>query len=378
MPTRLRGTPTLLVIAACLAAPALAGGDDAGDRVQVPAQPVAASARLNPDRTGPQPVQRPRASRLPAFVVPAGGVFGPQSVWKTDVRSAPVAANSKVLAASIAEQVADHWGGVAAFNVWQYNASFYAVPAGQKTIDVAFDDCQNKGYIPRGLLGPGGQFTGVPIPNDAVPALGTDHELTIYQASTDTMWDFWQATKRPRGWSACWGGRIDHVSTSLGYFHDGFGSTATGLSAIGGALSIREAQAGRVDHALALQVIRPSHWADFSWPAQRSDGNEHNPKAIPEGTRFRLDPKVDVESLRLHPIAKAIARAAQVYGFIVTDRSGAVAVVTESGEIMAAGGSGNPWSAMMGSTPSYRIMQGFPWERLQALPRDYGRPAKGS
>ena len=46
------------------------------------------------------------------------------------------------------------------------------------------------------------------------------------------------------------------------------------------------------------------------------------------GTRFRLDPSVNVDKLQLHPVAKMVARAAQTYGFIVTDQSGAVAVVT--------------------------------------------------
>lgn len=58
-----------------------------------------------------------------------------------------------------------------------------------------------------------------------------------------------------------------------------------------------------------------------SWPANRSDGwNPTNePNHIPEGMRFRLDPSVNVDALKMHPVGKAIAKAAQKYGFVIWD-----------------------------------------------------------
>jgi hypothetical protein len=69
-----------------------------------------------------------------------------------------------------------------------------------------------------------------------------------------------------------------------------------------------------------------------------------------------------------------IARAAQQYGFIVVDKAGAVAVIAESGAPEQAATGQDPWAPLMGGTPDYQVMTDFPWESLQALPMDYGRP----
>jgi hypothetical protein len=341
-----------------------------GARVTRPAAPGsrrAASASSGDGATGAKMASGldPRA--------PRGGVFGTASVWKQNVRLAPLASDSREMVDNLSHQVADHWGGVAALNVWNYNASFYSVPANQRRVNVKFDDCQRKGYVPPGLFGRGGQFVGVPVPTDAVPAPGVDAALSIYQPSTDTLWEFWQARKSD-AWSACWGGRIDHVSRSAGWFKGGFGQSASGLANAGGMIGIREAQAGAIEHALALQIIAPATWTRVSWPAQRSDGYDTSPHAIPEGTRLRLDPSLNVDALPLHPLAKMIAKAAQTYGFIVTDKSGAVAVVTENGAAVKAATGVNPWERILGKTPSWAVMKGFPWNRVQALPKDFGKP----
>jgi 7-keto-8-aminopelargonate synthetase-like enzyme len=81
-----------------------------------------------------------------------------------------------------------------------------------------------------------------------------------------------------------------------------------------------------------------------------------------------------VDGLALTPVAKMVAKAAQKYGFIVTDKAGAVSVIAESGAGVQAKTGVNPWNAIMGSTPSYLMMRNFPWDKLQALPRNYGKP----
>jgi hypothetical protein len=308
------------------------------------------------------------------YQTPQGGVFGPRSVWKADVRKAPKARNSQAMVADLTRQVTQHWGGVAAFNAYRYNTSFYTVRKSQRLVTVKFDDCQGKRYVPSGLYGAGGQFVDVPIPDGARPAAGTDGSLTIHQPSTDRMWDFWKAQKLRDGWHACWGGRMDKVSTSPGYFANGFGTTATGLSSVGGTIGIREAESGRIDHAMALQLIAPAVWHRLSYPAQRSDGWSTLENAIPEGTRLRLDPRVDVGRLGLHPVAAAIARAAQRYGFIVTDKSGAVSVVAESGIGTQTATGRDPWATLLRGTPDYAVMRNFPWSSLQALPQNWGKP----
>ena len=47
-------------------------------------------------------------------------------------------------------------------------------------------------------------------------------------------------------------------------------------------------------------------------------GNPKNaPNRIAEGLRFRLDPAVNADALKMHPVGKIIANAAQKYGFVV-------------------------------------------------------------
>jgi hypothetical protein len=306
---------------------------------------------------------------------PAGYPFGPASAWRTDIRHAPVAADSAALVHHLAGTVSDRYGGVAAFNARQFGNSFYTATPDTPRVDVAFDDCQQKGYLPDGLTGPEGQFTGVPIPAGAVGATGTDRMMSVYAPGSDQLWEFWVVNRWPEGgWSACWGGRIDAVSRSAGFFRHGFGATATGLSASGGMVSLADVRSGAVQHALSLVV--PDVAANrYSWPAQRSDGSATDADAIPEGTRLRLDPSVDVSKLHLSPVARMIARAAQQYGFLVVDKGPGVAVVAEEGTAESALTGRDPWLDILGTTPAYEVLKNFPWKRLQSLPHDYGKPS---
>jgi hypothetical protein len=320
-------------------------------------------AQMRQERSEPEPV------------LPSAYPFGADSVWRQDVSTAPVAADSDVMIDGLAAQVADHYGGVAAFNVNSYTASYYEVGPDTPRVDVAWDNCQDKDYTPKGLLGKGGQLSQIPVPADAVPAEGRDAQLTIYSPSTDQLWELWRAKQVGGEWGACWGGRIDGVSQSPGYFSGGFGASASGLAISGGMVWVDDARAGRIDHALSLAVLDVRHWKTVSWPAQRSDGGDKSEAAIPAGTRLRLDPRLDLNGLALTPMGRLIAQAAQKYGFIVTDKSGAVAVTAESGGVRA---SEDPWPKLLGGKKSYEVMAGFPWDRLQALPQDYGKPEEAT
>jgi hypothetical protein len=88
----------------------------------------------------------------------------------------------------------------------------------------------------------------------------------------------------------------------------------------------------KIDHVMGIALVDTEKASVVSWPANRSDGaNPQNDKdRIPEGIRFRLDPTVDVNSLKMHPVGKAIARAAQIYGFVVWDRAGAICLRAEN------------------------------------------------
>ena len=214
----------------------------------------------------------------------------------------------------------------------------------------------------------------VPMPMSAVTTSGSDSQVTVYQASTDTLWDFWQAYKDGDGWHACWGGRIDNVSQDVGHFPKWFGASASGLAHEAGAVSIADVKSGRIEHAVSLELPVANVSSLVSWPAQRSDGTSTATSAIPEGGRLRLDPDVDVDGLDMTPIGKMVAKAAQRYGFLVTDRAGAVAVKAESPDAARLLTGSDPWISLLRGKQAYQVLDGFPWQRLKVLEPHYGRP----
>ena len=58
-----------------------------------------------------------------------------------------------------------------------------------------------------------------------------------------------------------------------------------------------------------------------AWPAQRSDGTSTGTDCIPEGSRLRIDPNFDLNSIKLPAVTRMIAVAAQKYGMIMMDRA---------------------------------------------------------
>ena len=216
----------------------------------------------------------------------------------------------------------------------------------------------------------------MPIPEGAAQADGTDGEMTIWQPSTDRMWEFWQAKKTAEGWQACWGGGMEHVSQSDGIWPNGHGTTATSLPFLGGQITAAELKRGEIRHAMGIALVDAETWQIRSWPATRSDGwnPDRAPNRIPEGLRFRLDPTVDVDALPLHPVGRIVAKAAQKYGFVVWDKAGGISLRAENPKPEIAAGRPDPYRELFGGTPAYAVLEGIPWERLQFLPVDYGKP----
>jgi hypothetical protein len=234
-------------------------------------------------------------------------------------------------------------------------------------------DCQKKGFKDPTLAE---QWKAVPIPEYAMPSRGTDHEMTIYQPSTDTIWEFWQAKKVDGQWQACWGGRLQKASQNRGVFDKHYGTTATSLAFLGGQITAEELKRGEIRHAIGIALVDVEHFDIFSWPAGRSDGfnPKKQPNRIPEGIRFRLDPSVNVDALKMSTAGKVIAKAAQKYGFVVWDKAGAISVRAQNSISYTAQEQPNPYPVLFDNKPSNAVLDGFPWERLQFLPMDYGKP----
>jgi hypothetical protein len=222
-------------------------------------------------------------------------------------------------------------------------------------------------------------FEAVPIPANAAPASGADAHMTIWQPSTDRLWEFFKARRLADGWHANHGGAMSGVSRSRGYYDTAswpglsqtwWGATATSLPVMGGTMLLKELRAGVIPHALALNIP----WAKtgvYSLPAQRTDGRLTAANAIPEGARFRLDPSVDLSKLSLPPLTRMMAVAAQRYGMIVRDQTGwAVSFFAEN---PAQYGGPNPYTALggfYGSPNPQAVMSAFPWQYLQLTKMD--------
>jgi hypothetical protein len=305
-------------------------------------------------------------------VLPTDCMFAPTSFWyQTIPANAPIDPNSANLNLDFLRQYKTHYNNVT-INTWTYASPVYVVPADMPTVAVRFSDCQGKGYTPAGLLE---QWSAVPIPSYAQPANGTDMEMTIYQPSTDTLWEFWQAKNVNGVWQACWGGRLQNASKCNGLWQNGFGTTATGLPFVGGQITAEELQRGEIRHAIGISLVdTEAHWK-FSWPAQRSDGYNPNgaPNRIAEGQRFRLDPTINVDALNITPVAKIIAKAAQKYGFVVWDKAGSISLRASNPKSYTLVGKANPYDALFAGKAEYAVLNGFPWDKLQFLPVNYGK-----
>lgn len=325
------------------------------------------SAPASPGGTGPRDGGSPDFGPYPAFA--------PDSIYSVDVSAAPLHPRSAAMSALLAKHVAENWGGTAPLNVAKYGAGYAVADRDTPRVDVKFVDCQKKGATPPGLYDGPKYFTQVPIPPDAVPAPGSDGHLAVFDPTQDKLWEFWIAAKDGSGsWQACWGGRIDDVRQAKGQFKAPYGVGAAGLATAGYMVRLEEAQAARIEHAMGLVVMEAA--VGHSYPANRDDGTSANPAAVQEGMRLRLDPAVDVESLPMNALGKAVARAAQKYGFIVGDKGGAVAVMAETGDRWQKRTGVNPWGSLGYGGEAYLALRGFPWDRIQVIEKDWGKPAR--
>ncbi|STD04873.1 Uncharacterised protein [Dermatophilus congolensis] len=256
-------------------------------------------------------------------------------------------------------------------NTDHYNSAFVVADTHTPRTNLTFDNCQKKPGTPPGLYDGPAHFTNVPIPADATPAKGNDGALAIWSPQTDQVWEFWQVKKKGEGaWSACWGGRLDHASGSNGVFPVPYGTSASGLVTIGSMISLAEARNGNIPHAMNLGLTSIAT-QPIVVPANRTDGTSTERSAPPMGSRLRLDPSLNVDALNLTPLGKTVAKAAQKYGFIVTESADVPSIGVESGLHEKQRTGKDPWEAILGGTPSYEQLRNFPWEHVHVIQLGY-------
>lgn len=250
-----------------------------------------------------------------------------------------------------------------------YSVPVYTVGADQPTVSVTLANPQGEKNPPLSEA-----WRAVPLPANAHPANGTDGAMVVWQPDTDKMWEFWQLRKTVAGeWQASWGGAMREASHNKGIFgpdawpgaQSWWGTSATSLPLVGGLMTIDELKRGEINHALSLSIPNPRAKV-FSWPAQRTDGASTDPNSLPEGTRLRLDPNLDLNALHLAPMTLMIAKAAQRYGIVIRDTSG---VISFNAEDPTPTGT-DPYSGsdgLFGGQNPRQLLATFPWQHLQVL-----------
>jgi uncharacterized membrane protein YgcG len=303
---------------------------------------------------------------------PFNAVFAATSFWYTPIpANAPLNVNSAGMDTNFLAQITKYFGDV---NV-AWSPPIYTLSGGVQTYAVS-----NSSGAPSLNAGLAAQQSAVPlIPNVTIAAPNppdTDQGMIIYQPSSDSMWDFWEFTQTAPPYQTGWGGGMTGVSESNGIWSYPYGESATGLPYINAVITIADMNAGQINHVLGIALPETDYSSKISWPANRSDGTGTtlSGTAIPEGTRFRLDPTLDLSSYNLSPIALMVAKAAQIYGFVVMDKSGGITIWAQHPMSFTQMGQPDPWPQFMGAYESarYTILNNFPWNHLQFMPTNYG------
>ncbi|MFT4124623.1 MAG: hypothetical protein QM662_00120 [Gordonia sp. (in: high G+C Gram-positive bacteria)] len=201
----------------------------------------------------------------------------------------------------------------------------------------------------------------VPIPEGATPQAGSDGAMVVIDQQAGEIYEFWQARHVNGQWSASWGAVNDLHGSGWGG-----ASTGAGASRLAGVIRVSEIEQGRIPHALAIQTDNVCAGI-FNSPAIKTDGTSKRSDCIPEGARVRLDPNLNLRSLRLTAAERTVAEALQVYGAYVIDRGGTpLSVSFEREESSSGGGIGRVYTDF-GLRWDYDDLGGIPFRRLQVL-----------
>ncbi|MFT4297467.1 MAG: hypothetical protein QM582_18855 [Micropruina sp.] len=291
---------------------------------------------------------------------------------------APVDANSRSIVQNVKQYGIEQYGVPArdlpSMNLatHQYSNPLWKAKNSDPTYDIQFSDCQHKGYLPSVFQ----DLKGVHIPEKAVPSEGSDGQIVVFNVDSGRYVELWQSFKLHDKWFACWGSSITNSYESEGIFPSPKGVSASGAALEPYTVKVEELKAGRIDHAIGIAVPPEVIDTHISRPATRTDGLQpRTVKTLSLGQYLRLPASLDVDSLNLHPVAKAIAKAAQKYGFMVMDGSGGINISLENAATFAT----DPYPELFGNADNYNVMWGgrsrqydpFPFDKLQALSRNY-------
>jgi hypothetical protein len=279
----------------------------------------------------------------------------PDSVFVSDVQGWALDPNSGEYASAFVTDYKDNYGSVGV-----NTTPLYWVSATQSDSEVSVSSGCNNFTSDTG--------TELPIPSYANLNSSSDSPLIIYQPSSGSEWELWQANRNANGtYSACWGGKLSLASTD-GVFPAPFGLAASGIGYLPTTITEADVASGSIDHAIAVQL--PGCYA-YVYPADRSDCNSHGNDGSSqpnEGQWFRFPASLAMPS-GLTPYAQMVFRAVQTYGMVVTDYAGAVMLQSEQPSDWAAEGNTgtDPITTSWDGQAEYSVVASLPWSDLQAV-----------
>lgn len=214
----------------------------------------------------------------------------------------------------------------------QYAYPIYYVDGSTPKVDVriggvfgvAGDNDTTINYMPRTTVQ-------VPLKPEFVASAGSDGSLIVIDTDTGAEYGFWKLSNSG-GWSATNGSSYNiKWDGSPGDGNDrAFTSRGAGLPYGAGIVKAWEVKQGRIDHALAMALggaVKAGTTHVF--PATKSDGTG-GAGGVPEGTRYQLDPSLDVDKVcASSPVGAMMARAMQRFGVYVVDNSGRTKLFVE-------------------------------------------------
>jgi hypothetical protein len=292
--------------------------------------------------------------------------FSESSIWNTPVNGASVDPQSAQFVTALAALVVAEGG--AGINTTRYSVPIYTVGPHQRTVTVRLVHHRRDAALSLA-------WSAVPLPADAMPSVGTDRDLVVWQPSTDRLWEFWRLGHEGRGggWSAWWGGAMRRVSRGTGVYgsrtwpggESSWGAAATSLSLVGGLISLEDLERGVINHAVSM-AIPNVRAGEYALPARRTDGRSTEPFALPEGAHLRLNPALNLKALNLPRVTLMIAEAAQQYGIIVNNTAKDVTFQAQDPEPTGTEPYGGTSGYFEGKTPN-QLLASFPWGDLELL-----------
>jgi hypothetical protein len=189
----------------------------------------------------------------------------------------------------------------------------------------------------------------VPTPSNLGVSPEPETWTVIVDAARGLEYDFFDATKSsssPSGWTARNGG-VGRLNGS-GWWNNNLGpwiGHASGGENLGGLILKADADAGRIDHALACSLPKNLIATTAVSPALTSDGSGPS-SAMPMGSRLQLDPSYSLAGMESGEAM--IARALQTYGCYVIDSSSGGFVLFAQNYNFLPGGA-NPYPSSWGN-----------------------------